>query len=133
MLTRCICVGRYANADWSRSGSNPAGICIFATPRERELMAATGAHLSTSPLTELRTLLGFPQLSEMLDAGVLTSLSVDTSALSANADMFQTMRVALDVEHVRAQSDVSLSPRRVLELATIDGARDLGLAAQERA
>jgi 5-methylthioadenosine/S-adenosylhomocysteine deaminase len=102
--------------------------CLFATPRERELMVVTGAHLSSSPLTELRTLLGFPQLSEMLDAGVLTSLSIDTSALSANADMFQTMRVVLDVEHVRAKSDVSIRPRRILELATIDGARALGLA-----
>ena len=91
-------------------------------------MAASGTHLSMSPLTELRTLLGFPQLGEMLAAGVLTSLSLDTTALSANADMFQTMRVALDVEYTRARSDLAVPPRTMLELATIEGARDLGLA-----
>jgi cytosine/adenosine deaminase-related metal-dependent hydrolase len=102
--------------------------CVNATPAERELMATSGAHLSMSPLTELRTLLGFPQLGEMLAAGVLASLSLDTTALSANADMFQTMRVALDVEYTRAKSDLAVPPRKLLELATIEGARDLGLA-----
>lgn len=42
--------------------------------------------------------------------------------------MFATMRVALDVEYARARDPLSIPPRRILELATLEGARDLGLA-----
>lgn len=101
---------------------------IFATPKDREIIAATGTHMSISPFSEMRALLGFPQLGEMLAAGVLVSLSFDTSALTGSADMFATMRVALDVEYTRSKKPLSITPRRMLELATIDGARDLGLA-----
>src|SRR5581483_12280830 len=78
-------------------------------------------------MTELRTLLGFPPILDMLAAGVLTSLSIDTTAISANADMFATMRTVVDLAHVQAKDAQALPPRRALELATIEGARALGL------
>jgi cytosine/adenosine deaminase-related metal-dependent hydrolase len=97
------------------------------TAADRAAMAAAGTHLSSSPMTELRTLLGFPPILDMLDAGVLTSLSIDTTAISANADMFAAMRTIVDLAHAQAKDAEVLPPRRALELATIDGARDLGL------
>ena len=99
---------------------------IHATPEERAAMGESGTHLSLSPLTELQTGMGFPQTSEMLDARVLVSLSIDTVAVTG-ADMFCTMRSLLDVEHARLQKRV-FEPRRAIEMATIDGARDLGFA-----
>jgi 5-methylthioadenosine/S-adenosylhomocysteine deaminase len=60
---------------------------------------------------------------------VRVSLSIDTTAVPTNADMFSQMRVALSVEMARVPEG-TLSPRRVLRLATLDGARDLGLADQ---
>ncbi len=71
--------------------------------------------------------MGFPKLTEMLGAGVLVSLSIDTTATPCNADMFSQMRVALSTEMARVEH-CGLSPRRMLQLATLDGARDLGLA-----
>ncbi len=102
--------------------------CTRANRGERELMAARGVTLSLSPWSELRAALAFPPLGEMLAAGVLVSLSFDSPALSGNADMFATMRVAADLEYARQENALAISPRRVLELATIDGARDLGVA-----
>ncbi len=61
-------------------------------------------------------------------AGVLVSLSVDTTALAGNADMFATMRATQNIENARSGSEFALPPRRVVELATISGARDLGIA-----
>jgi 5-methylthioadenosine/S-adenosylhomocysteine deaminase len=99
---------------------------VHATPRDIDAMAETGTHLSLSPQTELRTM-GFPKLVEMLGAGVLVSLSIDTTATPCNADMFSQMRVALSTEMARVERP-GLTPRRMLQLATLDGARDLGLA-----
>jgi cytosine/adenosine deaminase-related metal-dependent hydrolase len=99
---------------------------VHASPRDVDAMAETGTHLSLSPQTELRTM-GFPKLVEMLGAGVLVSLSIDTTATPCNADMFSQMRVALSTEIARVER-AGLTPRRMLQLATLDGARDLGLA-----
>lgn len=98
---------------------------IHATEEERQAMAETGTHLSLSPLSALQVGMGFPQTTEMLAAGVLVSLSIDTVAV-AGADMFATMKLVLDVEHARFENN-ELPAHRVLQMATIDGARDLGI------
>jgi 5-methylthioadenosine/S-adenosylhomocysteine deaminase len=99
---------------------------VHAAPADVEAMAETRTHLSLSPQTELRTM-GFPQVAEMLRAGVLVSLSIDTTATPCNADMFSQMRVTLSTEMARVQN-AGLTPRRMLQMATVDGARDLGVA-----
>ena len=98
---------------------------VHATQADIEAMADTRTHLSLSPQTEMRTM-GFPKVVEMLGAGVLVSLSIDTTATPCNADMFSQMRVTLSTEMARVQN-AGLTPRRMLQMATIDGARDLGL------
>ncbi len=98
---------------------------VHATDEEIRILADTGTHLTLSPLTELRTM-GIPPVGKFLDAGILTSLSIDTLASPTTADMFLQMRVTLSMEMAR-DPDTSLNARKVLEMATIDAARDLGL------
>ncbi len=101
---------------------------ISSTPAEIEMLAETGTSVSLSPYTEMRAGFGFPKTGNLLDAGVLVCLSVDTAALSGNADMFGVMKAIQNVENALAENEFKLPPRRVLELATIDGARALGIA-----
>ena len=101
---------------------------VHASAEDIALMAETGTHVSLSPYTEMRTGFGFPPIGEFLEAGVLVSLSIDTPILCGHADMFATMRGMQNIENARKQSEFALSARRVLEMATIDGARDLGIA-----
>lgn len=101
---------------------------VSLTAADREWMATTGTHLSVSPYTELRISMAPPLITDMLDAGVLTSLSFDATSIPGNSDMFSTMRLAADLEHLRTRDVMSAPPRKILEMATIDGARDLGLA-----
>ena len=54
-------------------------------------------------------------------------LGFDSIALSGNADMFRTMKMVQDTEKIRNAAQFKISSRRVLELATIGGARCLGL------
>lgn len=98
---------------------------VHASDADVAAMAQTGTHLTLSPQTEMRTM-GFPKVSEMVSAGVLVSLSIDTTAVPSNADMFSQMRVVLSTEMARVE-DTPLNPRRMLRMATLDGARDLGI------
>lgn len=94
---------------------------------ERKRMAAAQVPVSISPISEMRSARGFPPIVEHLESGVDVSLSLDSVALSGNGDMFTTMRIGLFAERARYLSTEVLSPRTVLELATIGGARGLGL------
>jgi cytosine/adenosine deaminase-related metal-dependent hydrolase len=100
---------------------------VTASSEEIEAMAKTGTAVSLSPFTELRTGFGFPKTSEFLEAGVRVGLSVDTTGLSGNADMFSIMKLIQNVENAKALSEYKLPARRVLQLATIDGARSMGV------
>ena len=101
---------------------------IWVSPAEIRALADAGTSVSLSPYTELRIGFGLPKTGEFLAAGIPVGLSVDTTTLSGNADMFAIMKAIQNVENVRAEDEFKLPARRVLELGTIEGARSLGLA-----
>jgi 5-methylthioadenosine/S-adenosylhomocysteine deaminase len=98
------------------------------TPEEVKALAASGASVSISPYSELRIGFGVPPTSRFLEAGIPMGLSVDTTTLSGNADMFGIMKVTQNAENARTENEFQLPARRVLELATIEGARSMGMA-----
>ena len=101
--------------------------CLYISQAEREYLAANRIPVSMSPMSSLRLGMGAPPVTGHLAAGISVSLSLDTTAISACADVFAAMRVAVGLEAIANQDAEALSPRRALELATIEGARALGL------
>lgn len=91
-------------------------------------VAASGAHVCISPFSEMRTSFRFNPLLELLKNNLPVSLSMDTAAITGNEDMFALMHVLIDSQFVRADKAGAVTPEQVLELATMGGARDLGLA-----
>jgi len=100
---------------------------VWASPDEIKAMATNGCVVSMSPYTELRIGFGMPLAADMLAAGIPVGLSIDTVALSGDADMFAIMKAIQNVENGRALDEFRLPARRVLEIATIGGARSMGL------
>jgi 5-methylthioadenosine/S-adenosylhomocysteine deaminase len=100
---------------------------VWCTPQEIRALAESGSVVSVSPYTELRIGFGSPIVAELLRAGVPVGLSVDTVTLSGNADMFAIMKAIQNIENGRALDEFAITARRVLELATIEGARSMGL------
>jgi 5-methylthioadenosine/S-adenosylhomocysteine deaminase len=101
---------------------------INSSPEEMDILAAGGASVSISPASELRIGFGLSKIGEFLDHKVNLALSVDSTPLTGNADMFGIMKLAQNLENGRSENEFKLPARRVLELATIEGARALGLA-----
>lgn len=102
---------------------------VQASEAELKMMAESGAALSISPYSELRVGYGFPPVPEMLASGIPIGLSVDTFPLSGNADMFAVMKIFLNLANGLSEDEFITSGRRILELATIEGARSMGMDA----
>jgi cytosine/adenosine deaminase-related metal-dependent hydrolase len=102
----------------------------WVSPEEIRALAESGSPVSLSPYSEMRIGFGFPPTGELLAAGVTVGLSVDTTELTGNADMFAIMKAIQNVENARALNEFKLPARRVLELATIEGARSMGMDAR---
>lgn len=98
-----------------------------ATEQEIAHMVKAGVPISLSPFSELRIGYGFPEVPKLLEAGATIGLSVDTTVLSGNADMFAIMKNILNITNAMNQDEFSLHPKRVLEMATIEGAKSMGL------
>jgi cytosine/adenosine deaminase-related metal-dependent hydrolase len=95
-------------------------------PGDFELLAKSGATYSTSPIGEAgRT--GETQLMELLQAGVKVSISID-NVTADRCDCFGCMHLLQTLNRHRSAGKYSLTTKKLVQMSTIDGAMDLGLA-----
>lgn len=98
------------------------------TEAERKMLAETKTPVSSSPFTEMRTGFGVTPVVAFLASNVPLSLSIDTTMLCGNADMFAIMKAMQNLDDGETPSEFGIPARRVLEMATMGGAQALGLA-----
>jgi 5-methylthioadenosine/S-adenosylhomocysteine deaminase len=100
---------------------------LYTTEAERAVVRERGASVSVSPYSELLIGYGIAPVKDMVDSDVVLTLSVDTTSLVGSADLWAVMRLATGLHRGVAEQELSINTRRVLQMATIDGARSLGL------
>jgi 5-methylthioadenosine/S-adenosylhomocysteine deaminase len=102
---------------------------LLTTPEERAILKTRGVSYATAPIGEARrpSSAGVIQLGEMLEAGVKVSLSSDHTT-NYNCDPFMGMRILFALHQNRLGDKIPLTLKRLVQLATIDGAVDLGIA-----
>ena len=102
---------------------------LLTTAEERRILKERGVSYSTSPVGEARrpASAGLIQFAELLEAGVKVSLSTD-NASSYSFDYFAGMRMLYALHQHRVGQRVPLTAQRLVQLATLDGAVDLGIA-----
>ncbi len=100
---------------------------LSATEPELKMVADAGSVVSISPRTEMRIGYGLPHLTEILSAGIITGISIDNLVLAGNANFFELLNTARNIEIGRSHDEFKISARRMLELGTIEGARSLGI------
>ena len=103
--------------------------CVHLNERELDILAQTGTQVMHCPSSNLKLGSGIAPVVEMLARGVAVSLGADGAPCNNRLDMFTEMRTAALLQKVTHGAD-ALPARRVLRLATIDGARALGLEAE---
>lgn len=97
---------------------------LGSSAEDRAELAKNGVSYSSSPTGEARRP-GELQVPEMLEAGVKVSLSIDHTT-TYNCDCFVCMRTLYTLGIHRFGAKNPLKTKRLVQLATIDGARDLG-------
>lgn len=103
--------------------------CVHLDESELELLARTGTHVLHCPSSNLKLGSGIAPVKEMLERGISVSLGADGAACNNRLDMFTEMRLAALLQKVIHSAD-ALDARRVLRMATADGARALGLESE---
>lgn len=99
--------------------------CLYLTDDELRQLGNRGVSVSISPLSEARLAMGMPIVTELRDASVRVSLSLDTTAITGHVDFFELMRATLGLESIRTRDPRALSPGNVLEMAGRSGAETL--------
>ncbi|HVY59635.1 MAG TPA: amidohydrolase family protein [Xanthobacteraceae bacterium] len=91
-----------------------------------EVLAKRGVHYSTSPVGEAGRS-GEMQFIEMMQAGVKVSISID-NVTAERCDCFACMHILQTVNKHRTGGKFKLTTKRLVQMATIGGAEDLGFA-----
>lgn len=97
---------------------------IYFNADEIRRLAETGTGVAHCPSSNLRLGSGIAPVPRMMEAGVRVGLAVDGSASNDSSSFVREMQAALLVHRVGTGVE-AMPPRRVLELATVGGARIL--------
>lgn len=103
---------------------------VWTDEADWKLMAATGTHASHNPASNSKTATGIAPVTGMLAAGVNVSLACDGGPSNNTYDMIRDMRLASYLGSLRENDPTVVSAETVLEMATINGAKAMGLADQ---
>jgi len=100
---------------------------VDTTPEEIELLAATGTRVAHNPRSNMKLGSGAAPAAAMRAAGVTVGLGTDGAASNNSLNMFAEMAAAALLAKVGGDP-TALPARDVLDMATVDGAKAVGLA-----
>ncbi|MCM3790644.1 5'-deoxyadenosine deaminase [Domibacillus indicus] len=100
--------------------------CIWLDEEEKRIIREKGVHVSHCPGSNLKLASGIADVPELLDAGSSVSLGADGAPCNNNLDMFNEMRLAALIQKP-IHGPTSMNARTVFRMATIGGARAVGL------
>jgi len=110
----------------------PAKNSIFAhsvhvSSDEIKILKETGTSVSHNPVSNMMLGDGVAPVVEMLRQGVNVALGTDGAASNHSQDLFDTMKAASLLQKVHHRDAGIIKPYDVLRMATIGGAKALGL------
>ena len=117
---------------WSpRNGTTPpvlAAHAVHVSERDIAVLARRKVGVSHNPESNMKLASGTAPVPALRSARVPVGLGTDGAASNNDLDMFDAMRTAALLHKHESGDPRALPARAVLEMATIEGARALGLA-----
>jgi cytosine/adenosine deaminase-related metal-dependent hydrolase len=105
-----------------------AAHCVDVEADEIALLAQAGTGVAHCPRSNGYLGCGVAPVEELLAAGIPVGIATDSPASTPSFDLFEELRAAIVAARARAGRPDALSAARALELATLGGARVLGMA-----
>jgi 5-methylthioadenosine/S-adenosylhomocysteine deaminase len=107
-----------------------AAHCVKVDAEEIELLAEHDVAVAHCPRSNAILGCGVAPLRTLREAGIRVALGTDSPASTPSFDMFEEARSALYDARAREETPDALTASETLELATLGGARALGLEAE---
>ena len=101
--------------------------CVRVDARDIATIANSGSSVAHCPASNAKLGHGVAPLDEMLAAGITVGLGSDSMASNNRMDILAEARLALLAQRTRIGSFESPAAMDVLELATIEGAKAIGI------
>jgi 5-methylthioadenosine/S-adenosylhomocysteine deaminase len=100
---------------------------VWLTDDDIEIIAKRRASVSHNPESNMKLASGIAPVPALLKAGVTVGLGTDGCASNNNLDLFSEMDTAAKLHKVNTMDPTVMDAVTVLKMATIDGAKSLGL------
>jgi 5-methylthioadenosine/S-adenosylhomocysteine deaminase len=101
--------------------------CVWLTEEEMDLLARFGVRVVHNPESNMKLASGVAPVPDLLARGVPVGLGTDGCASNNNLDLFQEMDFAAKLHKVHRLDPTVMPAQTVLEMATLGGARVLGM------
>jgi len=100
---------------------------VHLDARDIETLARRGAHVAHCPSSNLKLASGFAPVARLAAAGINIGLGTDSAASNNRLDLFAELRLASLLAKAVSGSAEALPAFAAVEMATLGGARALGL------
>jgi 5-methylthioadenosine/S-adenosylhomocysteine deaminase len=100
--------------------------CVHLSDHAVRVFGDRGVSVSFNPVSNMYLGNGIPPIALLRDAGVRMALGSDGAAVNTN-DLLETMKVGALLARVAARDPTSMTAEQALRMATIEGARALGM------
>lgn len=101
--------------------------CVKITDEDIEILKNTNTYISHCPISNLKLGCGVAPILKLIKKGICVSLGTDGQGSGSNLDMFETMKFAALLQKGINENPEVLPAYEVLKMATINGAKTLGL------
>ncbi len=99
---------------------------VWVEEKEIEIIARTNTGIVHCPTTNLKLASGIASVPEFLEKNIVVGIGSDGAPANNNLDIFQEMKIASLIQKPLYGAD-AMNPISVLEMATINGAKLLGI------
>ena len=100
---------------------------VWFTEHEWQILARMGASVAHCPCSNMKLASGIASVPEMISAGVNVGLGCDGGPSNNCYDMIREMKLASLLQKVRLLDPLTMKAQTVLEMATVNGAKALGM------
>jgi 5-methylthioadenosine/S-adenosylhomocysteine deaminase len=101
--------------------------CVHLDQRDIRILKSHDVKVSHNPTSNMYLASGVAPIPAMLDAGITVGLASDGPASNNTHNMVQALKFAALLHKVATQDPTAITAERVLEMATVEGAKALGL------
>jgi len=104
--------------------------CVWLSDHEIELLSKYRAGVAHNPISNMKLASGAARVEDLLASGIAVGLGTDGEKENNNLDMFEEMKVSSLLAKLSKLDASALDAWTVCRMATITGARALGLEAE---